>query len=112
MDTVECPYCEKYVELWDDDIHEEDTTHERECNHCGKNFVFTTSILFSFESEKADCLNGFDHDWKISNTYPRAFSGMICSMCDKRRELTDDELKEFDVPTVKEYYDSLDKVEL
>ena len=63
------------------------------CDKCDKNFIFTTSISFYYEAEKADCLNDGNHKFKLSSTYPTEFSNMVCVDCDARRELTDDERK-------------------
>ena len=62
---VECPYCEEWLEVCHDDGfgYEEDVMHEMECHHCGKKFTFQTHISFDYYSEKADCLNGGEHDF-------------------------------------------------
>lgn len=106
---LECPYCEKELEVCHDDGfgYEEGVKHQTNCQHCGKSFVFETSISFYYESEKADCLNGADHDWKLTNTYPEFFSKMECTMCGEERELTDEERKEFGIETKQEYMKSL-----
>ena len=110
MDT-ECPYCEKELNINHDDGsgYEEDVRHEIECPHCEKTFVFTTFILFCYESAKADCLNGEEHVYKITKTIPNEFSKMECTMCGKRRELSDDERTKFDIGTKESY---LDKIKL
>lgn len=63
---LECPYCNKELEVCHDDGqgYEENVLHQMECEHCNKNFVFTTSISFYYEPEKADCLNDGIHKWK------------------------------------------------
>ena len=63
---VECPYCEEWNEICHDDGfgYDEDRAHEMECDHCGKNFVFHTSISFHYEAGKADCLNGDPHNFR------------------------------------------------
>lgn len=93
-DDVHCPYCEMGQEINHDDGfgYEEDRRHEQQCPHCEKTFVFTTSISFSYEAEKADCLNdGGEHKLKMSATYPRQYSDMGCEDCDFKRKPTPEE---------------------
>jgi transposase-like protein len=94
MSDLECPYCEKDCEVCHDDGfgYEEGIKHQMECPHCGKSFVFETSISFYYEPEKADCLNGSKHKWKQSRTFPREFSVMYCEMCGEERKPTDKEM--------------------
>ena len=54
--------------------------------------MFSTSISYNFEPQKADCLNGAEHNWRSSGTFPREFSVMRCSMCDEERKPTDSEM--------------------
>lgn len=93
---LECPYCEAELEICHDDGfgYEEGVKHQMECDHCGKSFVFETSISFYYEPEKADCLNDGNHDFKPTRTYPKEFIEMECSMCDDRRKPTEIEWKE------------------
>ena len=87
--AVDCPYCGKKNEICHDDGfgYEEDRAHEMECRECEKNFVFHTSIMFLYESQKADCLNGEKHQLVASNTYPRRHSRMQCTSCDYSEKL-------------------------
>jgi hypothetical protein len=93
---LECPYCEVELEICHDDGfgYEEGVKHQMECGHCGKTFVFETSISFYYEPEKADCLNDGNHDYKPTRTYPKEFTEMKCSMCDDKRKPTEIEWKE------------------
>lgn len=106
---LECPYCEKELDINHDDNfgYQEGVKHHMECYHCEKSFVFETSISFYYEPEKADCLNGSEHDYQLTHTYPKEFSKMRCSMCDDERGLTDEERLKFNIGTVKSYFDSL-----
>jgi len=106
---INCPYCEKGLDINHDDGfgYEEDVTHEMECKHCGKSFVFTTSIMFYYKPEKADCLNGGEHDYKLSHTSPREYSKMRCSMCDDERELTENERTKYNIGTKENYLEAL-----
>lgn len=91
---LECPYCEKELEINHDDGsgYEEGVKHQMECNFCEKSFVFSTSISFYYEPEKADCLNDGCHDFKPNRTFPKEYTKMECSMCGKERNPTKDEL--------------------
>jgi len=94
MSDLECPYCGKDCDVCHDDGfgYEENKKHQMKCPHCGKSFVFETSISFYYEPEKADCLNGYEHKWKPSGTFPQKFSFMYCKMCGKEREPTEKEM--------------------
>ena len=90
---VNCPYCGAGQEICHDDGHglEEDVLHQQECSKCDKTFVFTTGIIFVYEAQKADCLNGGEHKWKPTQTYPVEFTMMRCSDCDEERSPTESE---------------------
>jgi hypothetical protein len=109
MSDLNCPYCDAEVEINHDDGfgYKEDVKHQMECKHCGKSFVFTTSILFCYEPEKADCLNDGKHDYQLTRTHPKEFSKMKCSMCDHKRELTVDERIKYNIGTKKSYIELL-----
>jgi len=89
----DCPYCGKEVEICHDDGYgySEGETHQQECHHCGKVFVFTTSISFWYDLEQAPCLNGDPHRFKPTWTYPRRFTRMRCEWCDEERDLLPEE---------------------
>lgn len=38
--------------------------------------------------EKADCLNGGDHDFRPTKTFPKEYTEMECAVCEARRDLT------------------------
>ncbi len=103
MKDIECPYCEEWLEINHDDGYgyEEGITFQQECGHCDKTFTYTTGIIFTYNAEKADCLNGAEHDYKPTTTVPKFFTKMRCSMCDDERKLTEEEREKFDIP--KEY---------
>jgi endogenous inhibitor of DNA gyrase (YacG/DUF329 family) len=83
MHDVKCPYCGTDQEINHDDGYgyEEDELHNQECHECGKTFVFTTSIHIDHEAQKADCLNGGEHKWELTLTFPPKFARGRCSQC-------------------------------
>lgn len=91
---LECPYCEKELEICHDDGfgYEEGVKHKMQCDGCGKHFVFETSISFYYEPEKADCLNDGNHTWKATTTFPKEYTDMECTMCGERRRPTPEEM--------------------
>lgn len=62
---IDCPYCGEGFELnTDDGAHMSDGGSEQEeCPHCEKRFMVTASCTWSWEGEKADCLNGEPHSF-------------------------------------------------
>jgi hypothetical protein len=106
---LECPYCEKELEVCHDDGfgYEEGVKHQMECGHCDKQFVFETSISFYYEPEKADCLNGNEHNYEKTITYPEEFSEMQCTMCDDKREMTEAERIKYKIGTKESYFETL-----
>jgi hypothetical protein len=71
MTDLECPYCEHPQDIDRDDGNgsEEDHAYEMECKNCEKNFVFYTSIHYTYDAQKADCLNGSPHNLE-TKLYP------------------------------------------
>lgn len=103
MSDIDCPYCGYGQEVCHDDgeNYDESVTHQMECYECEKEFVFTTCISFDYHPEKADCLNGGDHDWKPTRTFPVQYTSMCCSMCDDKRDATADEMRDICVGEIK-----------
>lgn len=95
MAGAQCPYCGDDVEINHDDGYgySEDDTHQQDC-HCGNTFTFTTFIHFSYDTEKADCLNGGIHDWKPSFTCPIEYTKGVCSQCGEERKATAEDMAE------------------
>lgn len=94
MSDAECPYCGADVEINHDDGYgyEEDKMHEQECGACDKTFAFTTSIIFSYNTKQADCLNGAEHNYHPTSTFPVRYTKMECTECWYRREPTPAEM--------------------
>jgi transposase-like protein len=95
MSDIECPYCDHDIEINHDDGfgYDEGVTHQYQCPSCEKSFVFTTSISFYYDAEKADCLNDGEHEWKPTTTIPRLASRMCCSTCGDERRPTEEEME-------------------
>ena len=93
MSDVECPYCEQSQDINHDDGYgyDEGKLHQQQCVECDKTFTYTTSISFYYEAQKADCLNGGEHKWKASNTYPKEYTRMVCEDCEEERQPTNEE---------------------
>ncbi len=93
--NIKCPYCDAEQNINHDDGqgYSEDEKHQQQCTECNKYFVFTTSISFYYEADKADCLNDKEHDFKPTHTIPKEYFRMICTMCDEERTPTEEEMK-------------------
>ena len=91
---IECPYCGAEQDICHDDGYGyvEDEVYEQGCNKCDKSFVYTTCISFSYSVDKADCLNGAEHNFVPMTTWPKEYTKMRCKMCDARRRPTESEL--------------------
>lgn len=94
MSDLNCPYCgaELDVNHEDGQNYEQDIKHEMQCPQCDRYFVFRTTILFCYDAERADCLNGDNHDWQPTHTYPKEFTQMQCKICGERRDPTKEEM--------------------
>ena len=101
MSDIECPYCGHEQEVCHDDGqgYSEGQLHEMDCYECEKTFTFSTSISYHYEPNKADCLNGGEHNYKPTRTIPKAYTRMSCSECERKRQPTDKEKVEFDIPS-------------
>ena len=99
----ECPYCGKEVEICHDDGYgmKEGEVFSDTCHECGKTFAYTTSISVDYDLQKADCLNGAEHQYKLTNTYPKRYTKMRCDGCGDERPLTTGELEELFNPSTR-----------
>jgi len=97
MSDIKCPYCGADQDIDHDDGvgYREDEVNQQQCSSCEKYFVFTTSISYYYEVEKADCLNDGKHVWRLTHTHPKEYSRMKCSMCDDSRQPTPEERIEY-----------------
>lgn len=97
MKDINCPYCDHPQEINHDDGYgySEERIHQQQCGKCDKYFTFTTSIMYHYEVDKADCLNGGEHEYYPTHTFPKEYTKMRCSMCEDERYLTEDEKIKF-----------------
>ena len=93
MDIL-CPYCGKEQDIEHDGGYgyEENEVHKQQCGECDKYFTYTTSISFYYDAEKADCLNGDEHNFFPTKTYPKQYSLMRCEDCGEERIPTTEEM--------------------
>ena len=93
MDDINCPYCGESQDIDHDDGvgYDENKTFSQMCRYCRKTFVYTASCLWTYDAQMADCLNGADHDYQPTHTYPKEYTKMRCSMCDDERDPTKEE---------------------
>ena len=101
MNDVDCPYCGQplMIDHEDGQGYDEDMTHSQQCIWCEKEFIFTTTHIYHYNAEKADCLNeGGEHDWKPTITAPKYFTKMRCSMCHDERGPTQEERIKYNIP--------------
>ncbi len=89
MSDINCPYCNAELDIDHDDGqgYKEDEIHQQECSECEKTFVFTTRVYHDYTVDRADCLNGAAHNFKLAKTYPREFSKMRCPDCGEERDI-------------------------
>ena len=92
IDDVDCPYCGEPQEINHDDGngYDENETHQQQCSDCDKTFIFTTSISYYYEAEKADCLNDKEHTFEKISRYPMVLFGKIgirCSQCQEENNI-------------------------
>lgn len=100
MKDVECPYCGHEQDISHDDGYgySESEIYNQQCHNCDKYFSFTTSISFYHEVAKADCLNGSNHNWQPTKTYPKCCTKMYCPDCGEEREPTKEEKELHQIP--------------
>ena len=90
LNDMECPYCGAGQNRNHDDgyCYDVDVLHRQECDACGKTFAYKTSISYYYEAYAAPCIDGdAEHDWKETNTIPRCFRKLRCSVCGEEKEI-------------------------
>ena len=96
MSDLTCPYCgnEQDIDISYDYGSEEGIAYEITCDACDKDFVFYTTITYSYQSHAAECLNTGVHNYQSTITYPVEYTTMQCVDCDATRPCTEEEMKE------------------
>lgn len=96
MADLQCPYCDADQSVCHDDGagYSECESHEMTCKACDKHFVFQTSISYYYEPFKADCLNGSEHRYAMTKTWPKHAARWRCQDCDHEKALTESEMAE------------------
>lgn len=89
MKDIECPYCGEELEINHDDGcgYSEGELHQQTCCHCDKTFTFWTSIYFSYDVHKADCLNDGEHIWEVTHAFPIECRKLRCKTCGEEKPL-------------------------
>jgi len=109
MKDVKCPYCGEEQDINHEEGYgyEEGETFNQECKSCGKSFSYETQRIFYYDVRKADCLNGGEHKWRPTITVPKFATRMMCPECGEYRDPTDEERKEYHIPTCEEYFNKM-----
>ncbi len=94
MSELTCPYCNSKQDFTLEDGCVFIGTNQHECDECRKCFIFTAEASVDYYSYEAACLNGGEHDWKPTNSYPRKATRMQCETCDEYRDPTPEEMAE------------------
>lgn len=96
LNDISCPYCDEEIKINHDDGYgyEEGKVFQQECRHCDMIFIYTTSMHFYYDANKAPCLNGEKHSWRDIQGYPPGYQSnrQHCEYCDKE-ECKNDKLK-------------------
>jgi len=92
---IVCPYCNAKQNIDHDDGYgyEEDKIYEQECIECEKVFAFSTSVIYSYDAWKADCLNGGEHKLEKIIGYPEELfvNKYRCKVCGIEIEKEDED---------------------
>ena len=85
---VNCPYCNTNLKINHNDGYgyEEDELHQQGCSKCLKRFIYTTSIIYHYNTEKADCLNDSEHKYELTKTIPTEAARRRCTVCDEIKD--------------------------
>lgn len=79
---LQCPECAAAVTPCSEQ-HEPDTPIERECQACGKTFLYQIQYLPTYSSWAAPCLNGEQHDYQPIRGWPEEHFARLrrCTHC-------------------------------
>jgi endogenous inhibitor of DNA gyrase (YacG/DUF329 family) len=110
MRDVNCPYCGKEIDINHDDGYgyQENIIYQEWCSSCQKYFGYTTTVTFSYDVHKAECMNDGNHEWQMTDTTPQYFTVMECPNCGIERPLTEEERIANKVPSREDYLKSIE----
>ena len=103
-----CPYCGRGFDTEFPDFSTDEYTWQEECPYCGKLVNVTGRVQITYNTAKCEC-QGVDHEWQLTNTFPKELSEMECIHCGERRKLTDEERTQYGVGTIKDYFKRINK---
>lgn len=83
-DNLICPYC-GYEDQDSWELSESSDNYT--CGDCSKNFTYNSSVSRTFTSQKADCLNGAEHNWRDWHNVLPELKQRSCRTCNKREIL-------------------------
>ncbi len=88
MSDYECPYCGAEHDYTNDEPFQQDETWDQECPSCEKSFRMRGWYTENYDTWKADCLNGAQHNFEQMAGYPKEwFIGKFrCKDCGKEEE--------------------------
>ena len=104
---ITCPYCGQQFEpdLEYVDVFSEEK-FQQQCPHCENVVNLTPSVTIDFDVDKCACQLE-NHEWKLQTCFPQAFAKMECIHCGMEREPTEEERLANNMPSKKEYLESL-----
>ncbi|MBP5369786.1 MAG: hypothetical protein J6Z01_15185 [Bacteroidales bacterium] len=103
--TVTCPYCGEQTSVEIETI-ENDYFEQHECGKCHKIINVRVNIMIDFEPEECPC-QMVKHEWVLVPSFPKCTTIWRCKHCGETKPLTDDDRKQYDIPTYKQYMASI-----
>ncbi len=113
MSKVTCPYCGKEFEV-DTEIfgyafHDDYDIEQQACPECDKFVNITRIVSINYEADECKCQTE-NHHWVLMHTYPLFVSYFRCVHCGMERKPTDDERREYNIPSREDYFKQLDNL--
>ena len=110
MSKLTCPYCGKEFEVNPEIFEYDDVIEPQQCPECDKFVNIMRSVVVQYKADICPCQME-DHDWELSMASPPCMSVMRCVHCGTERDLTDEERREYNIPTHKylKYLDAFGK---
>jgi len=108
MIETTCPYCNN-VDEFDADGFSDDDRSLQECSKCGKVYNIYIKITVDCDCTPCPC-QGINHEWELIPTIPKNFTKKRCKHCGEEKELTDEERKQYKIPSKESYFKELEKL--